>query len=57
MGERSRFIDEEIEVRFAQEPGPPTSFIWYGREYGIGVQQGVIAAAPRAKHGERGPRE
>jgi len=35
MGERSRFIDEEIEVRFAQELGPPTSFIWHGREYGI----------------------
>ena len=35
MGENSRFIDEEIEVRFAQKPGPPTSFIWHGREYGI----------------------
>lgn len=35
MGERSRFIDEEIEVRFAQKPGPPTSFVWHGREYQI----------------------
>ena len=35
MGERSRFIDEEIEVRLAQKPGPPTSFIWRGKEYGI----------------------
>jgi len=35
MGEMSGFIDEEIEVRFVQKPGPPTSFIWRGREYGI----------------------
>lgn len=35
MGENSRFIGEEIEVRFAQKPGPPTSFIWRGREYEI----------------------
>jgi len=35
MGKSSRFIDEEIEVRFAQKPGPPTSFLWRGQEYGI----------------------
>jgi hypothetical protein len=35
MGEKSRFIDEEIEVRSAQEPGPPTSFVWHGQEYRI----------------------
>jgi hypothetical protein len=35
MDESSRFIDEEIEVRFAQKPGPPTSFAWQGREYEI----------------------
>jgi len=35
MDSESRFIDEEIEVRFAQKPGPPTSFVWQGREYEI----------------------
>ncbi len=35
MEEGSQFIDEEIEVRFAQEPGLPTSFIWRGQEYKI----------------------
>ena len=35
MDKKSRFIDEEIEVRFAQKPGPPTSFTWQGREYEI----------------------
>lgn len=35
MKESSRFIDEEIEVRFAARPGPPTSFVWRGREYRI----------------------
>ena len=35
MDKNSRFIDEEIEVRFAQEPGPPTSFLWQGKEYEI----------------------
>jgi len=29
------FIDEKIEVRFAQKPGLPTSFIWRAREYRI----------------------
>ena len=29
------FISEEIEVRFAHQPGPPTSFVWRGREYAI----------------------
>ncbi len=32
---RGRFIDEEIEVRFAVKPGPPTSFVWRGKEYRI----------------------
>ncbi len=31
----SEFISEEVEVRFAKKPGPPTSFVWRGREYGI----------------------
>jgi hypothetical protein len=35
MDESSRFIDEEIEGRFARKPGPPTSFVWQGREYEI----------------------
>jgi len=35
MDKNSRFIDEEIEVRFAQKPGPPASFFWQGREYEI----------------------
>ena len=35
MDKESRFIDEEIKVRFVQKPGPPTSFIWRGREYGL----------------------
>jgi hypothetical protein len=35
MSESSRFIDEEIEVHFAQEPGPPTSFVWRGQEYRV----------------------
>lgn len=30
-----RFIDSEVEVRFAQKPGPPTSFLWEGKEYQI----------------------
>jgi len=34
-GKRSRFIDEEIEVRFEKKPGPPSSFHWQGREYKI----------------------
>jgi len=29
------FIGDEIEVRFAVKPGPPTSFVWQGKEYGI----------------------
>jgi len=35
MDECSRFIDEEIEVRFAQKPGQPTSFVWQSQEYEI----------------------
>ncbi|MGB9757531.1 MAG: DUF6504 family protein [Candidatus Bipolaricaulaceae bacterium] len=30
-----RFIDVEVEVKFAQKPGPPTSFLWEGREHKI----------------------
>jgi hypothetical protein len=40
MGENSRFIDEEIEVHFAQKPGPPTFFVWQGREYRIVEMRG-----------------
>ena len=29
------FIGDEIEVRFAQKPGPPTSFVWRDEEYEI----------------------
>jgi hypothetical protein len=32
---RSRFIAEEVEVRFTDKPGPPVSFIWRGQEYRI----------------------
>lgn len=31
----TEFIAEEIEVRFAKKPGPPTSFVWRGKEYEI----------------------
>lgn len=29
------FIGDEIKVRFAKKPGPPTSFVWRGTEYEI----------------------
>jgi len=29
------FIGDEIEVRFARKPGPPTSFVWRGAEHPI----------------------
>lgn len=32
---RPRFIDEEIEVRFEKQPGPPVAFTWGDREYMI----------------------
>lgn len=32
---RPRFIAEEVEVRFAEKPGPPSSFIWKSTEYKI----------------------
>jgi hypothetical protein len=32
---RPWFVDEEVEVRFEQQPGPPTSFVWRGQEYRI----------------------
>jgi len=37
----SEFIDEDIDVRIAEKPGPPTSFVWRGAEYVIAeiVQQ------------------
>lgn len=35
MSTPSRFIDEEIEVRFEHKPGLPSSFLWYGQEYKI----------------------
>jgi len=28
-------ISEEIEVRFQERPGPPTSFLWRGQEHHI----------------------
>ncbi len=31
----SEFISEEIDVRFARKPGPPSSFVWREREYRI----------------------
>lgn len=37
MSTPSRFIDEEIEVRFERKPGPPSLFLWRGREYKIEV--------------------
>lgn len=30
-----QFIGAEVEVRFQEKPGPPTSFLWEGREYHI----------------------
>ncbi|MCI2424509.1 DUF6504 family protein [Candidatus Acetothermia bacterium] len=36
-GKRALFISEEIEVRFEKKPGPPSSFVWQGREYQIEV--------------------
>jgi hypothetical protein len=41
MEERARFIDEEIEVRFAELPGTPISFIWRGSEYKIVEVEGA----------------
>ena len=35
MDKRARFIHEDIEVRFAKKPGPPSSFVWRGEEYKI----------------------
>lgn len=29
------FIGDEIEMSFAKKPGPPTSFIWRGKQYEI----------------------
>jgi len=37
----SDFIDEEIEVRFAHKPGPPTSFVWRGEEYQVAEVLGM----------------
>lgn len=34
-GRPARFIDAEIEVRFAKKPGPPSAFVWQGQEYRI----------------------
>ena len=31
----AEFIGEEIEVHFVKKPGPPTSFIWRGKEHRI----------------------
>ncbi|MGQ9699623.1 MAG: DUF6504 family protein [Candidatus Bipolaricaulaceae bacterium] len=30
-----QFIGAAVEVRFQEKPGPPTSFLWEGREYHI----------------------
>ena len=30
-----KFIDEEIDVRFEKQPGPPTGFRWRGEDYVI----------------------
>jgi len=30
-----KFIGEEIEVRFGEEPGPPRSFVWRDRVFHI----------------------
>jgi hypothetical protein len=32
---KPRFISEEVEVRFATRPGPPSAFVWQGKEYKI----------------------
>jgi len=32
---KGRFIAEEVEVRFADRPGPPVAFVWREREYRI----------------------
>jgi hypothetical protein len=31
----SKFISEEIEVRFGRKPGPPVSFVWRGIEHRV----------------------
>lgn len=36
----SEFVGDEIEVRFGKELGPPTAFIWRGREYKIAEIKG-----------------
>lgn len=35
----AKFIDEAIEVRFDRTPGPPSAFVWRGKEY---VIEGVL---------------
>ncbi|MFO8034167.1 MAG: DUF6504 family protein [Candidatus Bipolaricaulota bacterium] len=32
---KTRFIAEEVEVRFAEKPGPPCCFVWQGQEHKI----------------------
>ena len=38
------FIGDEIEMRFAQKPGPPTSFVWRETEYTIAQIKDVSRA-------------
>lgn len=37
MEPKPRFISEEVEVRFQEQPGPgpPAAFVWRGKEYKI----------------------
>ncbi len=32
---RVQLIAQEVEVRFAQKPGPPSAFVWQGQEYRV----------------------
>lgn len=32
---QSRFISDEVEVKFEHKPGPPSAFVWQGQEYQI----------------------
>lgn len=34
-GMAGRFIAAEVEVRFSQRPGPPSGFVWEGKEHEI----------------------
>ena len=54
----SEFIGEEVQVHFAQKPGPPTWFEWRGKEYRIEeVEQQWLALDLRQRWWQRRHRD